>query len=71
MVPSMPRVLLVTDDPALPRVVLSVVRGAGHEMLTPLSGANAMAHWADHKPDLLVVDSMAGGNNGVRARRKT
>jgi pilus assembly protein CpaE len=65
MVPLMSRVLLITDDPALPRLVLSVVRSGGHEMLTPLSGVNAMAHWADHKPDLLVVDSMAGGNNGV------
>jgi pilus assembly protein CpaE len=59
-----PRVLLVTDDPALPRAVALVLRGGGYEMATPLSGANALAHWADEKPDLLLVDSMAGGNNG-------
>jgi pilus assembly protein CpaE len=60
-----PRVLLITDDPALPRLVQSVVRGAGHEMLNPMSGANALAHWHDAKPDVLVVDGMAGGNSGV------
>jgi len=65
MVPQMPRVLLISDDPALPRLVLSVVRSAGHDMLTPISGVNALAHWADEKPDMLVVDSMAGGNNGM------
>ena len=65
MVRGMPRVLLITDDPALPRLVLSVVRGAGHEMLNPMGGANALARWHDEKPDVLVVDSMAGGNNGV------
>ena len=65
MVAAMPpRVLLVTDDPALPRAVALVLRGAGYEMATPVGGAKALAHWADEKPDLLLVDSMAGGNNG-------
>ena len=50
------------------------LRSAGYEMATPLSGANAPAHRADEKPDLLLVDSMAGGNNGcafVEEMRRT
>ena len=71
MVAAMPsRVLLVTDDPALPRAVALVLRSAGYEMATPLSGANALAHWADEKPDLLLVDFMMPLMNGAEMIRE-
>ena len=58
------RVLVVDDTEANREVLLDVLRGAGHEVITASSGGAALRALTEGKPDLVLLDVMLPDVNG-------
>ncbi|WP_055529322.1 response regulator transcription factor [Streptomyces graminilatus] len=65
----MPRVLLIEDDPAVREGVELGLRRRGHEIRTAATGEAGLAALAEFRPDLLLLDLMLPGMNGVQVCR--
>jgi two-component system, OmpR family, KDP operon response regulator KdpE len=50
------RVLAVDDEPAILRAVRSMLAGHGFQVATAETGAEALAHYRRHHPDLVLLD---------------
>lgn len=70
-----PCVLIVDDDPTVAEVVAAYLQRAGFSAIMAGDGPTAVAQDAEHNPDLIVLDLMIPGFDGlevcrrVRARR--
>jgi len=64
------RVLVVDDTPANLALVFDALTGAGHELLVAESGAGALDVLAHTTPDLIVLDLMMPGMDGVETCRR-
>jgi CheY-like chemotaxis protein len=52
-----PRTLVADDTPIVARNVMEVLKDAGADVMNPASdGAQALRLWAEHRPDLAVLD---------------
>lgn len=60
-----PRVLVVDDDPALAEMLTIVLRGEGFETTVVSDGTRALPAMRDLKPDLVLLDLMLPGMNGI------
>lgn len=58
-------ILVVEDHEDTAYVLLKMLRQWGHEALSAGTGEAGLAILADHKPDLIIVDGMMPGMNGV------
>ena len=65
----MNRVLIVDDDPALAEMLGIVLRGEGYHVTHCGDGTSALATFRDAKPDLVLLDVMLPGKNGVEVCR--
>ena len=54
----MAQILIVDDDPKVARSLELALRAAGHEVCKAEGPDQALAHMAECKPDLMVVDVM-------------
>lgn len=54
--PETGRILLVDDEPAFQRLGASFLRELGHEVVVAGDGAQAMAAFSAHTPDLVLLD---------------
>jgi DNA-binding response OmpR family regulator len=71
MVPmSRPRVLLADDDPRVLNVVSRYLALEGYEMSTVSDGEAAVATAAAEVPDLIILDIMMPGIDGIEACRR-
>ncbi|HEX9337046.1 MAG TPA: response regulator, partial [Pseudonocardiaceae bacterium] len=59
------RVLVVDDDPALAEMLTIVLRGEGFDTAVVVDGARAMPALREFKPDLVLLDLMLPGMNGI------
>jgi two-component system response regulator MtrA len=59
------RVLVVDDDAALSEMLGIVLRGEGFEPVFCADGAEALAAFRDTKPDLVLLDLMLPGRDGI------
>jgi len=59
------RVLIVDDDTALGEMLGIVLRGEGYEPTLCGDGDRALAMFREHKPDLVLLDLMLPGLDGV------
>ena len=59
------RVLVVDDDPALAEMLTIVLRGEGFDTAVVGDGARAMPALREFKPDLVLLDLMLPGMNGI------
>ena len=66
----MPRVLLIEDDPSVREGVELGLRRRGHEVRTAATGEAGLAALAEFRPDLLLLDLMLPGMNGVQVCRQ-
>lgn len=65
MVSMKVRVLVVDDDPALAEMLTIVLRGEGFETAVVGDGAKALPALRELKPDLVLLDLMLPGVNGI------
>ena len=59
------RVLIVDDDTALAEMLGIVLRGEGYEPSMCPHGDQALAAFREHKPDLVLLDLMLPGMDGI------
>lgn len=59
------RVLVVDDDPALAEMLTIVLRGEGFEPTVVSDGTRALPVMREIKPDLVLLDLMLPGMNGI------
>ena len=65
------KILLVDDDRDVLEMVLSVFRRAGYtELLTAVSGGEALRIWREKQPHLIVLDVMMPGMDGFAVLRE-
>ncbi len=60
-----PRILVVDDDAALAEMLTIVLRGEGFEATVVGDGSRALAAVREVKPDLILLDLMLPGMNGI------
>ncbi|MFF6996171.1 response regulator transcription factor [Streptomyces sp. NPDC008313] len=68
--PPPDRVLVVDDDPTVAEVVSGYLARAGHTVDRAGDGPEALARAADHWPDLVVLDLMLPGMDGLEVCRR-
>ncbi len=66
----MPDVLVVDDDPTVREVVVSYLRAHGHQVSECDDGAEALRRLTDAPPDLVVLDLMLPGLDGLEVCRR-
>ena len=59
------RVLVVDDDAALAEMLGIVLRGEGFEPVFCANGSDALAAFRESKPDLVLLDLMLPGRDGI------
>ncbi|MFF2850181.1 response regulator transcription factor [Streptomyces sp. NPDC058001] len=64
------RVLVVDDDPTVAEVVSGYLTRAGHTVDHAPDGPNALAQATAHRPDLVVLDLMLPGMDGLEVCRR-
>jgi two-component system response regulator MtrA len=64
-VPARGRVLVVDDDAALAEMLGIVLRGEGFEPVFCADGAEALNAFRESKPDLVLLDLMLPGRDGI------
>jgi DNA-binding response OmpR family regulator len=69
-VPPQSRVLVVEDEPDLARVIATYLRNEGFEVEIAGTGPDAVALTREHNPDLVVLDIMLPGFDGVEVCRQ-
>jgi len=60
-----PRILIAEDEPDMLRLIATTLRTAGFEILETREGNNAVAEARQKLPDLLVLDLMLPGMDGL------
>ena len=66
----MSNVLVVDDDATVREVVVDYLRAAGHEVREATDGAGALAAVRDERADLVVLDVMMPGLDGLEVCRR-
>ncbi|MDT0405074.1 response regulator transcription factor [Streptomyces edwardsiae] len=66
----MPRVLLIEDDPSVREGVELGLRRRGHEVRAAATGEAGLAALTEFRPDLMLLDLMLPGMNGVQVCRR-
>ncbi|MFE3993629.1 response regulator [Streptomyces goshikiensis] len=66
----MPRVLLIEDDPSIREGVGLGLRRRGHEVSAAETGEDGLALMASFRPELVLLDLMLPGINGVQVCRR-
>ncbi|MEU9339355.1 response regulator transcription factor [Streptomyces sp. NPDC048290] len=66
----MPRVLLIEDDPSVREGVELGLRRRGHQVAAVASGEDGLAALPAFRPDLVLLDLMLPGVNGVEVCRR-
>ena len=66
----MARVLVVDDDPTVREVVVSYLRPRGHEVVEAADGESALTIVRDDPADLVVLDLMLPGIDGLEVCRR-
>jgi two-component system, OmpR family, response regulator ResD len=64
-------ILVVDDEPTIAEVVARYLERAGYETRTAPDGPSAVAAALDKRPDLIVLDIMLPGFDGLEVMRRT
>jgi two-component system response regulator MtrA len=64
------RILLVEDDPSIREITEIGLRGAGFSVITAADGRDALARFRAEAPDLVLLDVMLPGLDGLEVARE-
>ena len=64
------KVLVVDDDASLAEMLTIVLRNEGFEPVVCLTGDKAMAAYREHRPELVLLDLMLPGKDGIDVCRE-
>jgi two-component system response regulator MtrA len=64
------RILIVDDDTALSEMLGIVLRGEGFDPVTVARGDQVLEVFREHKPDLVLLDVMLPGKDGIEVCRE-
>ena len=64
------RILVAEDDPITREALTACIGAEGYETLSAGNGADALALWRKHRPDLLCLDIMMPGLDGFELCRQ-
>src|SRR3954453_5444005 len=64
------RVLVVEDDPGINQAVADRLAAEGYDVVRAWDGPGAVAAYAEHQPDLIVLDVMLPGFDGHEVCRR-
>ena len=70
MTESAPRLLVVEDDPTINEALTDRFEAEGFAVVRAFDGPGAVAAFAEHAPDLLVLDLMLPGFDGLEVCRR-
>jgi len=62
-------ILLVEDDASVREAVAMALEGDGHRVETAVSGDEALGKWRQSRPDLILLDVMLPGADGLEVCR--
>src|SRR3954454_14430381 len=65
-----PTILVVEDEPLINQAVGDRLRAEGHQVVAAYDGPGAVAAFAEHHPDLVVLDVMLPGFDGLEVCRR-
>ena len=65
----MAEILLVEDDASVREAVALALEGDGHRVQTAVSGDEALDRWRQARPDLILLDVMLPGTDGLSVCR--
>ena len=60
-----PKILVVDDDPAISEMLTIVLEAEGVQPIPVMDGNEAVPAFREHNPDLILLDQMLPGMNGV------
>ena len=60
-----PKILVVDDDPAISEMLTIVLESEGLKPIPVMDGNDAVSAFEEHEPDLILLDLMLPGMNGV------
>jgi DNA-binding response OmpR family regulator len=63
-------ILLVEDDGSVREAVALALEGDGHRVETAVSGEEALGRWRRSRPDLVLLDVMLPGTDGLEVCRQ-
>ena len=63
-------ILLVEDDGSVREAVTLALEGEGHRVETAVSGEEALGRWRRSRPDLILLDVMLPGTDGLEVCRQ-
>jgi DNA-binding response OmpR family regulator len=64
------RILVVEDEPLINQAVGDRLRAEGHDVVAAYDGPGAVAAYEEHRPDLVVLDVMLPGFDGLEVCRR-
>ena len=70
MVGIVASILLVEDDGSVREAVTLALEGEGHRVETAVSGEEALGRWRGSRPDLILLDVMLPGTDGLEVCRR-
>jgi DNA-binding response OmpR family regulator len=65
-----PTILVVEDEPLINQAVGDRLRAEGHAVVAAYDGPGAVAAFEEHRPDLVVLDVMLPGFDGLEVCRR-
>jgi DNA-binding response OmpR family regulator len=68
--PAITTVLVVEDEPLINQAVGDRLRAEGHHVVSAYDGPGAVAAFEEHRPDLVVLDVMLPGFDGLEVCRR-
>ncbi len=67
---SAAKILVVEDEPLINQAVGDRLRAEGHQVVSAYDGPGAVAAYDEHQPDLVVLDVMLPGFDGLEVCRQ-